>query len=129
MIERDAVECPANTKRLQAGAAARIPDLNRLVGRRRREPCRVVREGHGPDLTAMPLERRQAGAAARIPDLNRLVGRRRREPCRVVGEGHGPDLTAMPLERRQAGTPLIPCNVTWLYRNPLWLFFFEMAPH
>ena len=31
---------------LQARAAVSIPDLDGLVMRRRRQPCRVVREGH-----------------------------------------------------------------------------------
>ena len=33
-------------KRLEAVAAACIPDLDRSIVRRRREPGRVVREGH-----------------------------------------------------------------------------------
>jgi len=33
-------------ERLQARAAVSIPDLDGLVMRRRRQPCRVVREGH-----------------------------------------------------------------------------------
>ena len=33
-------------KRLQALAAARVPDLDRLIIGRRREPGRVVGEGH-----------------------------------------------------------------------------------
>ena len=33
-------------ERLEALAAARIPDLDRLVVRRRRQPGRVVGEGH-----------------------------------------------------------------------------------
>jgi hypothetical protein len=35
--------------RPQALATACIPDLDRVVIRRRREPCRVVREGDRPD--------------------------------------------------------------------------------
>ena len=71
-------------KRLEAVAAARIPDLDRAVARRRREPGRVVREGDRQDGVAVPLENLEAVAAARIPDLNRSVVRRRREPGRVV---------------------------------------------
>src|SRR5271156_2030833 len=48
-------------ERLQALATACIPDLDRAVVRRRREPCRVVREGDRVDRTAMALERLQAG--------------------------------------------------------------------
>jgi hypothetical protein len=47
---------------LQACAAVSIPDLDGPVIRRRRQPCRVVREGHGLDTTAMALERLQARA-------------------------------------------------------------------
>ena len=49
-------------ERLQARAAVSIPDLDGAVARRRRQPGRVVREGHGRDPTAMALERLQACA-------------------------------------------------------------------
>jgi hypothetical protein len=68
-------------ERLQALVTARIPDLDRVIVRRRREPCRVVREGDRADSMTMVLERLQALVTARIPDLDRVVGRRRREPC------------------------------------------------
>ena len=45
---------------LQARAAAGVPDLDGAVAGRRRQPGRVVREGHGQDLIAMALERLQA---------------------------------------------------------------------
>jgi hypothetical protein len=47
-------------ERLQARAAAGVPDLDGAVPGRRRQPGRVVREGHGADPAAMPLERLQA---------------------------------------------------------------------
>src|SRR2546421_12856005 len=47
-------------ERLQALATACIPDLDRAIDRRRREPCRVMRKGDRPDPTAMALERLQA---------------------------------------------------------------------
>jgi len=62
-------------ERLQARAAACIPDLDRAVVRCRSQPRRVVREGHRGDITAMALERLQARAAACIPDLDRAVVR------------------------------------------------------
>src|SRR6266478_4918178 len=74
-------------ERLQARATARIPYLDCAVVRRRRQPCRVVREGDRGDVTAMALERLQARATARIPYLDCAVVRRRRQPCRVVREG------------------------------------------
>ena len=51
-------------ERLQARAAAGVPDLDGAVVGRRRQPRRVVREGHGMDTTAMALERLQARAPA-----------------------------------------------------------------
>jgi hypothetical protein len=75
-------------ERLQARAAAGVPDLDGPVVGRRRQPGRVVREGHRPDRTAMALERLQARAAAGVPDLDGPVPRRRRQPRRVVREGH-----------------------------------------
>ena len=59
-IERYIEECLANMKRLQALAAAGIPDLDRVIVRRRREPARVAREGYGRNSTAVALERLQA---------------------------------------------------------------------
>jgi hypothetical protein len=53
-------------ERLQARAAAGVPDLDGPVVRRRRQPGRVVREGHGVDRTAMALERLHARAAADV---------------------------------------------------------------
>jgi hypothetical protein len=58
------MEWLARTERLQARAAAGIPDLDRLVPRCRRQPGRVVREGHGVDNVSMALERLQARAPA-----------------------------------------------------------------
>jgi hypothetical protein len=49
-------------ERLDAGAAASIPDPDGLVVRRRREPRRVVREGYRADRAAMAHERLEAGA-------------------------------------------------------------------
>jgi len=49
-------------ERLQARAAAGIPDLDGPVPGRRRQPGRVVREGHRGDIIAMALERLQARA-------------------------------------------------------------------
>jgi hypothetical protein len=94
-------------ERLQARTAARIPDLDGPVPRRRRQPRRVVREDHGADPTAMALERLQARAAAGIPDLDGPVPRRRRQPRRVVREDHEADRIAMALERLQARAPVI----------------------
>ena len=51
-------------ERLQARAAAGVPDLDGVVAGRRRQPGRVVREGHRPDKTAMALERLQARTPA-----------------------------------------------------------------
>ena len=62
-------------KRLEAVAAARIPDPDRSIERRRREPGRVVREGHRLDGAAMPLKRLEAVATAYIPDLDRIIER------------------------------------------------------
>ncbi|KAK3216193.1 hypothetical protein GRF29_8g2546179 [Pseudopithomyces chartarum] len=107
-------------ERLQARAAARIPDLDRPVVRCRGEPRRVVGEGHRVDGTAMAPERLQARAAARIPDLDRPVVRCRGEPRRVVGEGHRQDPTAMALERLQARAPAI--SHCWPDRDAFWLF-------
>jgi hypothetical protein len=53
-----------NVGRVQTRAAARIPDLDGLVLGRRRQPRRVVREGHRGDITARALERLQARAPA-----------------------------------------------------------------
>jgi hypothetical protein len=78
-------------ERLQARAAARVPDLDGPVPGRRRQPGRVVREGYRPDKMAMALERLQARAAARVPDLDGPVVGRRRQPGRVVREGHRVD--------------------------------------
>ena len=90
-------------ERLQALAAARVPDLDRPVVRRRRQPCRVVREGDRRDPIAMALERLQALAAARIPDLDGLVAltptRASAESCEKATEL---TLLAMALERLQA---------------------------
>lgn len=72
---------------LQACIAARIPDFDCAVIRRRRQLGRVVREGDWSDSTAMALEGVPARAAARIPDLDRLVIRRRRQLGRVMREG------------------------------------------
>src|SRR5690349_10514205 len=108
---------------LQARPAARIPDLDRLVPRRRRQLGRVVREGYRVDRTAMALERLQARPAARIPDLDRLVPRRRRQLGRVVREGYRPDRTAMALEGLQARAPAIAHS--WPDRDFLWLFVLE----
>ena len=44
-------------ERLQARAAAGVPDLDGHIVGRRRQPGRVVREGHGVDRIAMSLER------------------------------------------------------------------------
>jgi hypothetical protein len=62
-------------ERLQARAAAGIPDLDGAVAgrRRRRQLFRVVREGHRVDQIAMALKRLQARAAACIPDLNSVI--------------------------------------------------------
>jgi hypothetical protein len=49
-------------ERLQARTAAGIPDVDGAVSGRRRQPGRVVREGHRADWTAMALERLQARA-------------------------------------------------------------------
>ena len=54
-------KCLTNLERLQAGPAAGVPDLDRAVVRRRRQPGRVVREGDRPDRIAVALERLQAG--------------------------------------------------------------------
>jgi hypothetical protein len=43
-------------ERLQARAAAGVPDLDGAIVRRRRQPGRVVREGHRLDDIAMALE-------------------------------------------------------------------------
>src|SRR3954471_4526347 len=94
-------------KRLQTRAAARIPYLDGPVPARRCQPRRVVREGHGGDITAMALERLQTRAAARIPYLDGAVVGRRCQARRVVREGHGPDHIAMALERLQTRTPLV----------------------
>jgi hypothetical protein len=67
-------------ERLQAHATAGVPDLNGPVVGRRRQPGRVVREGHREDLTAMALKRLQARAAAGVPDLDGPVVGRRRQP-------------------------------------------------
>ena len=110
-------------ERLQALATARIPDLDCAVVRRRRQPCRVGREGHRVDRITMALERLQVLATTRIPDLDRLVARRRRQPCRVGREGHRVDIAAMALKRLQAGTPFI--SYSRLYCDLLWLFLFK----
>src|SRR5438552_16162816 len=73
-------------KRLEARAAAGVPDLDRAVVRRRREPGRVVREGHRRDGAAVALERLQARAAASAPVLDRTDVRRRRVPSPPVDE-------------------------------------------
>src|SRR5438270_302320 len=52
-------------------AAARVPCLDRPVVRRRRQPRRIVGEGHRPDHIAMALERLEALVTARIPNLDR----------------------------------------------------------
>jgi len=75
-------------ERLQARATADIPDLDRVVERRRRQLRRIVREGYRVNRTAMALERLQARAAADIPDLDRVVVRRRCQLRRIVREGH-----------------------------------------
>jgi hypothetical protein len=49
-------------ERLQTRAGACIPHLDGLVAGRRRQPGRVVREGHRADSTAMALERLQTRA-------------------------------------------------------------------
>jgi hypothetical protein len=97
-------------ERLQAHAAAGVPDLDGSVARRRRQPGRIVRESHRHDRTAMALERLQAHAAAGVPDLDGAVARRRRQPGRIVREGHRADRTAMALERLQARTPFVVHN-------------------
>src|SRR5436309_3349124 len=48
-------------ERLEALAAASIPDLDRVVAPRLRQLGRVVREGPCPDPLAMALERLEAG--------------------------------------------------------------------
>jgi hypothetical protein len=67
-------------ERLQARAAAGVPDLDGAVEGRRRQPHRVVREGHRGDPTAMALKRMHTRAAACIPDLDSVVEGRRRQP-------------------------------------------------
>jgi hypothetical protein len=67
-------------ERLQACTAAGIPDPNGVVVGRRRQPRRVVREGHRVNKIAMALKRLQARAAASIPDTNGSVPGRRRQP-------------------------------------------------
>jgi hypothetical protein len=47
----------AGLERRDALARCSIPDLDRLIVRRRRESCRIVRPSHGIDSVAMPLER------------------------------------------------------------------------
>jgi hypothetical protein len=71
-------------ERLQASAAAGVPDLQGAVPGRRRQPRRVMREGHQADITAMAFECLQAHAAAGVPDLHGAVPGRRRQPRRVV---------------------------------------------
>ena len=63
----------ANAERLQALAAVCVLDLDRAVIRRRRQPRRVVGEGHRVDGTAVALERLQALAAVCVLDLDRAV--------------------------------------------------------
>ena len=82
---------------------------------RRRQPLRVVREGHRADPTAMALERLQARTAAGVPDLDGAVMGRRRQPRRVVREGHRLDPIAMALERLQARAP--PFAQSWSNTN------------
>ena len=67
-------------KRLEAGAAASIPDPDGVIARRRREPLRVGREGYRDNWTAMALKHLETGAAAGIPDPDGVVVRRRHEP-------------------------------------------------
>jgi len=110
-------------ERPKAVTAARVPELDRAVERPRREPGRVVGEGHRVYRTAMALERPKAVAAARVPNLDRAVVRPRCEPGRVVGEGHRAYEIAMALERLKAGAPIF--FYSRLYRNPLWFFSLE----
>jgi len=63
-------------KRLQAHAAAGVPDLNHIIARRRRQLRRIVREGYREDPMAMAFKRLQAHATAGVPDLDRAVMRR-----------------------------------------------------
>jgi hypothetical protein len=60
-------------KRLKAGAAAGILDLDHLIVWSRYYLGAVMQEGHQLDLTAIALERLEAGAATAILDLNRLI--------------------------------------------------------
>jgi hypothetical protein len=57
-------------ERLQARAAAGVPDLDGVVVGRRRQPSRVVQEGHGVDLIPMALERLQARAPVIVHSWN-----------------------------------------------------------
>src|SRR5438477_610168 len=114
-------------ERLQALATARIPDLDRAVIRRRREPCRIMGEDDAVSHKAMAIERLLALSTARIRDLDRAVVRRRCEPCRVVGEGDRVNHIAMALKRLQARTPFI--SYSRLYRDPLRLFLLKKTPY
>jgi hypothetical protein len=60
-------------KRLEAGAAASILDLDCLIVWPWYNLCAVMREGDWVDQIAIALERLEAGATASIPDLNRLI--------------------------------------------------------
>jgi hypothetical protein len=121
MQEGHRVDSTAMTlERLQARAAAGVPDLDGPVSGRRRQLGGVVREGHRVDRTAMALGRLQACAAAGVPNLDSPVPGRRRQPVGVVQEGHRHDLTAMALERLQARVSVIAHR--WHNANSFWLF-------
>jgi hypothetical protein len=60
-------------ERLQTRTAAGVPDLDGAVPGPRRQPGRVMREGHRLDTIAMALECLQARTAAGVPDLDSLV--------------------------------------------------------
>ena len=47
-------------ERLQAGATAGVPDLDRVVVRARRQPAPVLREHYRADRRAVAFERLQA---------------------------------------------------------------------
>src|SRR5881394_2005590 len=98
-----------NKKKYKAGESAKVvggeggwtllPESDGVVRGPGREASAVGREGHGPNVAGVALQREPVSARGRVPESDGVVRGPGREASAVGREGHGMKRAGVALQR------------------------------